>query len=254
MPTPQAGTFTSFGAAICAALALLLTTGCATSNDLAQRLADPTRSAADKARDTGRKPSEVIEFLGIKPGMQVLDLVASGGYYTEVLSMAVGPSGKVYAQNPPFLLKFRDGVYDKELSGRLGGGRLSNVERMDVDLRELVIAPGSLDAAFTALNFHDVFNQDSNAAQGFLTLTLGLLKPGGVLGLIDHVGDPDKDNTKLHRIDPKLVRAAVKQAGFEIDSESSLLAVPTDTHDLFVFDPSVQGKTDRFLLRLRKPG
>lgn len=234
---------------------VFLVTACASSpsRDLTELLSDPTRPAADKARDAGRKPSDVIAYLGIEPGMQVLDLVAAGGYYTEVLSKAVGPDGRVHAQNPPSLLKFRDGAYDKELSARLSGARLGNVERLDVDLQSLEIPPGSLDAAFTALNFHDVYNRDPKAAQGMLALTFRLLKPGGVLGLIDHVGDPDKDNTKLHRIDPALVRAAVQQAGFEIDGESSLLAVPTDGHDAFVFDPTVRGNTDRFLLRLRKP-
>ncbi|MDE0008899.1 MAG: hypothetical protein OXS50_11530 [Gammaproteobacteria bacterium] len=87
--------------------------------DLAEELAAPSRSEEDRARDAGRRPAEVIAFLGIEPGMTIMDLVASGGWYTEVLSIAVGDGGTVYAQNPPMMLAFRDGYYDKAITARL---------------------------------------------------------------------------------------------------------------------------------------
>ncbi len=76
--------------------------------DLATALARDTRSDKDKSRDAGRKPVAVLDFLGVEPGKNVIDLMAAGGWYSEVLSLAVGEEGTVTAQNPPWLLAFRD--------------------------------------------------------------------------------------------------------------------------------------------------
>lgn len=221
---------------------------------LAQRLAHPDRPAADRARDADRRPAQVVAFLGVEPGMTAIDLVAFGGYYTEVLSLAVGPEGRVYAQNSPYVLKLRDGVADKEISARLAGDRLPNVERLDRDLKDAGIAPGSVDVAVTALNFHDIYNgRGPEAAAAFLAAVFGLLEPGGLLGLIDHAGNPGADNEKLHRIDEALVTAAVRSAGFEIEATSDILRNPDDDRSKSVFDPEIRGRTDRFVMRLRKP-
>jgi predicted methyltransferase len=222
--------------------------------DLATRLSGGSRSEADKARDAGRKPAEVVAFLGIEPGMTVVDLIAAGGWYTEVLAEAVGPKGKVYAHNTAFTLGFRDGANDKAMKARLEGGRLPNVERLDRELGDLGLEPGSVDAAITALNFHDVYNGGSpEAAEAFLVEVKEILEPGGVLGIIDHVGVAGQDNEKLHRIEPGKVEAAARAVGFEVDARSDLLRNPEDDHTKGVFDPSIRGRTDRFLLRLRKP-
>jgi predicted methyltransferase len=225
-----------------------------TTGGLSEALAGEGRAAEDRARDAGRKPAEVIAFLAIEPGMRVVDVIAAGGYYTEVLSLAVGPDGRVYAQNPEAVLKFRDGANDKALTARLAGKRLANVERVDRPLGETDIEPGSVDAAITALNFHDIYNgRGSEATAAFLADVLRLLKPGGVFGVIDHAGDAGADNKELHRIEESRVIAAVEAAGFEIDAHSDLLRNPSDDHSKNVFDAEVRGHTDRFLLRLRKP-
>ncbi|MEE8175746.1 MAG: methyltransferase, partial [Gemmatimonadota bacterium] len=221
---------------------------------LAEALAGAGRAAEDQARDAGRKPTEVIAFLGIEPGITVMDVIAAGGYYTEVLSLAVGPEGKVYAQNPEWLLKFREGAADKAMTARLEGGRLANVERVDRSLTEVDLEPGSLDAAITALNFHDVYNgRGVEAAAEFLGGVHRLLKPGGVLGLIDHAGNAEENNEQLHRIEESRVDVAVKAAGFEIEAKSDLLRNADDDRKKTVFDPEIRGKTDRFVMRLRKP-
>ncbi len=98
---------------------------------LGTALADTTRSEADRNRDAGRKPADVIRFLGIEEGMSVIDLIAASGYYTEVLSLAVGASGTVYAQNPAIVLQFRDGANDKAMTARLAEDRLATVVRLD---------------------------------------------------------------------------------------------------------------------------
>ena len=235
-------------------IALASGVGLATADDLAKRLTASSRSDADKARDVGRKPAEVVTFLGVEPGMTVIDLIAASGWYSEVLSVAVGPRGKVYAQNPAFVLQFRDGANEKAISARLADGRLPNVERLDKEIGDLGLAPGSIAVAITAQNFHDIYNgRGPEAAAGFLAAAKSILKPGGVLGIIDHAGNPRADNEQLHRIHVDKVEQAAREAGFEVEGKSDALHNPDDDHKKNVFDPTIRGKTDRFVLKLRKP-
>lgn len=213
----------------------------------------PTRPDADKARDAGRKPAEVISFLGVTTGMTVMDLMASGGYYTEVLSIAVGETGTVYAENPPMFLAWNDGVYEKALSKRLEGGRLPNVTRIDQSPDQSGLAEGTIDAAISALNFHDIYNGSPEVGIGFIKAMYPLMKPGGVIGIIDHHGDAGQDNTSLHRIELKDAIAAAEAAGYVVEATSDILLTGVDDRTKSVFDPSVRGKTDRFILRLKKP-
>lgn len=219
---------------------------------LAEKLDNPSRADSDKARDAGRKPADVIEFLGITEGMTVMDLIAAGGYYTEVLSYAVGDAGQVYAQNGASVLAFRDGANEKAISARLADDRLPNVERKNQEIVALDIEPGSLDAVVTALNFHDIYNGSGpEAALAVSKIVFNLLKPGGVFGVIDHDGDADNDNSALHRMTMTQAMDTLEAAGFTVTA-SELLRNPEDTHDKGVFDPSVRGKTDRFLLKAVK--
>ena len=239
------------------ALLLLLAPAVATADraaELAKALASEERSAEDRARDAGRQPAQVIAFLGIEPGDTVLDLVAAGGYYTEVLSAAVGETGTVHAQNPPYVLRFREGAADKAMTARLADERLPNVTRHDADLASLQIEPGSVDAALTALNFHDIYNsRGKDAAVAWLRGVHHLLEPGGVLGIIDHAGKAGADNKELHRIEESLVKAAIEESPLVLEASSDLLRNPDDDHTKGVFDEAIRGRTDRFLLRLRKP-
>ncbi len=252
----------SFGAAFTLTLGLLgpatlsLASPSTASDDTAalrEALDGASRPDADKARDAGRKPADVMHFLGIGPGMTVMDVMASGGYYTEVLSLTVGETGTVYAQNPPGFLQWNDGYYEKALSERLAGNRLPNVKRINTDIPDSGIVESSVDAAITALNFHDLYNDKAEDGIQALKDVYAILEPGGTLGLIDHHGNADADNAALHRIHIDLVIAAAKQAGFEIAGQSDLLSNPDDDHTKTPFDPSIRGKTDRFLLRLGKP-
>ena len=221
---------------------------------LEMALASESRSERDRARDAGRKPAQVIEFLGVGSGMTVVDMYAASGFYTEVLSLAVGSEGKVYAQNPARMLQFRDGANEKAISARLAGGRLANVERLNKELTGLGLEENSIDAAITALNFHDIYNgAGPDAALGSAKIIYSILKPNGVFGVIDHQGNGDNDNASLHRIEVGLAVETLEKAGFKIQ-KSDLLSNPDDTRDKSVFDPSIRGKTDRFLLLARKPG
>lgn len=213
-------------------------------------LSDPTRPAADKTRDASRKPARVIAFLGLDPGMTVLDLFASSGYYTEVDSKAVGPTGKVYAQNNPAILAMRNSAVGHALTARLENNRLPNVQRMDVPLASLPIPAGSLDAITFVLNFHDIYNYNPQDAVKMLEQLKRLLKPHGFIALIDHVGVAGNDNAKLHRVQISQVKKALTEAGLKIEKQSKLLRNPADNHKLRVFNPAIRGHTDRFLFKV----
>jgi predicted methyltransferase len=226
----------------------------AAGGNLAAALASADRPAEDKARDADRKPAELLQFFGVQPGMTTVDIIALGGYGTETLSVAVGPKGKVYAQNPPVALQLRDGMYAKALTDRLANNRLPNVVRVDGDLPASAQIPaGSVDVAIIAMNYHDVRNQAGEQAIGFLKAANVMLKPGGVLGVTDHHGNDGADNTQLHRMPKHFLIEDAKAAGFLVEAESDLLAHPADDHTKNVFDPTLRGKTDQFVVRLRKP-
>jgi predicted methyltransferase len=212
-------------------------------------LAAPDRPAENRARDADRQPIESVQFFGIETGDTVIDMIAAGGWYTEVLSAAVGPTGKVYSQNPPFLVQ-------QEAEAALLK-RLGNVVAVHTSLAEA--RAENVDAIVTAQNLHDIYNGYADqpggeaAAVDFVKALYAALKPGGVLGVIDHVGVAGQDNKALHRMLPQQARDVLTKAGFTIEAESPLLANRADDHTKIVVDPSVRGKTDQFVIRARKP-
>jgi len=221
--------------------------------DLATLLARESRSQADRDRDAGRKPAEVIDVLGIEPGMNVIDIIAASGWYTEVLSLAVGPNGHVVSQNPPSVLQRRDGANEKALSERLADNRLPNVSRLDKDIEELVPEDGPFDAAITALNLHDIYNRGGEeAAVGMMLAVYSVLKPGGVFGVIDHQGLADQDNAALHRMVKADAIRVAEAAGFVVETDSGILHHHSDDMTAHMRDIE-RGHTHRFLLKLRKP-
>ena len=212
-------------------------------------LASPDRPAAEKERDAARKPIETVQFAGIKTGQTVLEVIAVGGWFTEVLSAAVGPSGKVYAQNPGFFTS-RPGFAEAE---KARNDRLKNVTPIHGEIGEAKI---TADAALTALNLHDIYNGPGGeaAAVALCKSVFDALKPGGVFGVIDHVGVAGQDNAAFHRIQLQQARDVLTKAGFKIEAESDILKNPADDHTKGVRDPSVVRHTDQFLIRARKPG
>lgn len=222
-------------------------------NGLTAQIAnDAGRADADKARDAGRMPIRVLDFLGVKSGMTVIDLVAAAGYYTEVLSNVVGPSGKVYMQNSEAALTGQRGPRTvAAIEERLANNRLRNVEQITADLDDLGLADNSLDAAVIALEFHELYLSDNpNAVSDFLQEIRRVLKPGAVLGVIEHAGYPAFDPGPLHRaLEADVVRDAAA-AGFFAEGSSKLLRNIDDGRDLMVFDASIRGATNRFVLRL----
>jgi predicted methyltransferase len=221
------------------------------TEDLAAALTSSSRAQADKDRDADRKPADLMTFLGVEKGMTTMDVIAAQGYVTEVLSITVGPTGKVYMQNPAQVAANPNNA--KGIEARLANNRLSNVTRVDGDLPNAAIPAGSVDVAITAMNLHDVYNRNADAAGAFMKNVFTELKPGGVFGVIDHVGVAGADNAKLHRMQKQQAIDVAKAAGFVVEAESNVLAHAGDDHTKGVFDPTLRGHTDQFALRLRKP-
>lgn len=209
------------------------------------------RPESDKLRDRRRKPIEVMQFAGIQSGWTVLDLIASGGYYTEVLSHRVGPLGKVYAQNPSFILTVRDGIFNQQLTKRLAGNRLANVEQLDTELGELGLNQ-ELDAMTMVLNYHDFYNQPENKRRSDLADMKNALKKGGLFIVIDSNAKPDKHDPQLHRINSERAKKEIVSAGFSLKKEGYFLRNPKDPLDISVFDKRIRGFTDRFVYVFEK--
>ena len=142
------------------------------------------RLESDRARDVERKPARILDFLDIKPGMHVADVMAGDGYYTEILSRMVGAHGKVYCQNTAIPLKV---FADKPLTERLAEDRLPNVVRLDTEFADAGL-PEDLDAAILIRFYHD-FGWQEVDRKSFNELMFRSLKPGGVFGVVDHVDE-----------------------------------------------------------------
>jgi predicted methyltransferase len=228
----------------CATLLLATTTFGDETDAMAVRIAEqqkaPDRHEFDFRRDAARRPYDVFRFMGL--------------YTTEMLSAAVGPEGKVYSHNTEEVLKtYAEGYYDRAMTERLANNRLSNVELYLREYDDLGLE-GQVDFAFLGNLLHDFYYRDGEEnALRFLASIHAALKPGGVLGVMDHVGIDSEDNKALHRMTPELARDLLTRSGFEIEAKSDMFANPDDDHRLMVYNDEIYLKTDRFLFRARKP-
>lgn len=219
---------------------------------------NPARSDGDRARDALRKPAEVVSFFGIKPGMVVLDMLAGSGYYTEILSAVVGDKGKVIALNNKAYLGYtKDALRQKAAMA----GRMENVHIKIAEINDFALQENSLDAIFLIQSYHDFYYVEEKEGwpkvKGKRTLAQfhKALKKGGVLAVIDHAapaGSPRESGNSLHRIDPAIVEQEITAAGFSLAATSDLLSNPADDGKVIVFDKSIRGKTDRFIMRFVK--
>jgi predicted methyltransferase len=225
-------------------------------------VADASRPAEDKQRDEARKPAETLLFAGIKPGDKVLELIPARGYFTRIISKAVGPKGHVYALSPARRPEAKPDSPDPVAATKAiaddpayANVTASVVEHPEGSPRKIA-APEPVDVVFTAQNYHDLHNVSDLNIADFNKSVFDALKPGGVFVVVDHAaaaGSGARDTSTLHRIDPETVKSEVLAAGFKLEGESKVLANPEDSHTLKVFDPSIRGKTDQFLLKFRKP-
>lgn len=223
-----------------------------------QAAANEGRTEADRARDAGRKPAQVLEFFGIQPGMTVLDMYSGGGYYTEMLSHIVGPEGSVIAHSNQAYA----GFVGEEATNRYANNRLGNVEILMAENNELALPNASFDAIMMILAYHDIYYVDPDNGwpeidgPRFVETLYNGLRPGGILAVVDHYaapGSPSETGNTLHRIDPDIVTAELQAAGFVLEAKSDVLRNMDDDHSVNMGAPEVRGKTDRFVFRFRKP-
>ncbi len=225
-------------------------------------VADTTRPEQDRVRDATRHPAEILTFAGIQPGATTLDIGSGGGYYTRILSSAVGDEGMVYAHNFQWVV---DRFPNADTSLTAIAGERANVEYYVAPVDRLASGTSTpVDAAFMVLGYHDtVWQQDDIQAlsrEDRITMNravFDVLRPGGALIVIDHRaedGSGDRDVDAYHRIDEAMVRDEIEAAGFVLESTSDLLANPSDPRNVSDFDPSIRGSTDRFVHLYRRPG
>ena len=242
------------GAALAASMMITATAQAADiPAPIAAAVADSHRPAADTARDAARKPAEMLAFAGIKPGDTVLEILPGTGYFTRILSKAVGPKGHVYAATPDPKSKFAEPAADAIAADPA----YANVSVIPIMGGMHGLPP--LDVIWTSQNYHDMHLSTLKLDVPALDkLWLSILKPGGELLVIDHVaaaGSPVTETADtLHRIDPAAARAEIEGAGFVFDGETDVIRNSADPHTVIVFDPSIRGRTDQFVYKFRKPG
>jgi predicted methyltransferase len=213
------------------------------------------RSPDDKKLDDGRHPGELLAFLNLKPGMRVGEIESGGGYTTELLARAVGPKGKVWGENPAFVLKF----VDKAWAARLAKPVMKNVIRADRDLEAPLPADAkNLDAVVDVLFYHDTVWLGADRDK-MNKAVFDALKHGGEYVVVDHSateGRGTADAKSLHRIDELAVIREVERAGFHHVASADFLRNPGDTRDWNGSPREAgerRGTTDRFVLKFIKP-
>ena len=229
------------------------------SSILERAVADPRRSDADRARDETSHPFAVMRFFGVEPGLRVLDLRSGGGYYSELLSYAVGPGGEVVAHTNDIQQTYRG----DEIEARYAANRLPNVRRLHSNAPDLRLGEDRFDLVLLALVYHDVYyvseadpTHPKVDRDRFLGQIFRALAPGGVLAVVDHAALPGTGSESaqtLHRIDEKFARKDLEAAGFVFESSSNVLRNPRDDRRLSAFDDRIRRRTDRFVQRYRKP-
>ena len=225
---------------------------------IAAAVAASDRSADNAKMDASRKPAEVLRFLGLRPGMQVLDLFGGNRYWSEIMAPAVGPKGSVLVWEPTqFFNAEGQAAFDAFRA------KNPNVSIVSTAFEAPSLPRNRFDFAILNLNYHDTYWQSDKYKipkmdpAAFLHTVYSSMKPGAVIGVIDHIASPNSDTRatveKYHRIDPNVVKADFKRAGFVLVGSSNILRNPADPHNLPVTDPKIRGNTDRFVFKFKKP-
>jgi predicted methyltransferase len=225
---------------------------------IAAAVAATDRSPDNVKLDAGRKPAQLLQYLGLKRGMNVLDLFGANAYWAEIEAPVVGPKGHVTVWQPAQFYREKTKASFDAFSARH-----PNVSITVSPFEAPNLPKNYADFVILNDNYHDTYWQ--NAERGipkmdpnaFLKAVYAAMKPGAVIGVIDHVALPNHDTRatveKLHRIDPEVVKADFKRAGFVLAGSSDILRNPADPHSADPFDESIKGKTDRFVFNFRKP-
>lgn len=216
------------------------------------------RTEANLKLDEGRKPAELLNFLGLERGMRVIDMFGLNRYWAEIIAPAIGPEGQLIVWQPTqFMNDKRKAEFDAFAA------KAGNVALITTPFETPMIGTNAYDFMIMNLDYHDVYWQSTERKiprmepDAWLARLFAAMKPGAVVGIVDHAANPGGDTRevveKLHRIDPAVVRADFERAGFVLEGESPLLRNPADDRSLLVFDDKIRGRTDRFVFKFRKP-
>jgi predicted methyltransferase len=215
------------------------------------------RTAADVKRDAIDHPAEILRLSGIKPGMQVADILAGDGYYSELAGYIVGPTGKVLMINNAAF----DHWSEADLQARLSSGQLQNVVHQTVDLNHMDLKPASLDAIFLVKVYHDLYWVDPEGVWPKIDTAAVLdqlsraLKPNGVLLVVDHSAKSGAGNSvasSLHRIEESYAIKDFAAHGLNVVAKSDVVRRPDDERGQVSYKGPMVGKTDRFVLVFKK--
>lgn len=238
---------------------------------IAAIIASPDRSPGDRNNDVRRKPAEMLAFIGVRPGMVAMDVSAARGYTSELIARAVGPTGKVYAQNaprdparvapaqpegaaappppgtPPPLPTLAERVKNPALS------HLVPVSRRFEEAAPPEVAEGGLDLVTLMFNYHDFGHSNVDRAATNRAI-FKALKPGGMYVIADHSGRPGTGISEagtLHRIEEAFLVKEVEAAGFKLAQRGDFLRNPADPRDRNTPEPPMP--KDEFVVKFVKP-
>ncbi len=224
---------------------LALTVAPARAQDYAAIVAQSDRTDADRITDKKRDPVNLLTFAAPKTGASVLDMGAGAGYSTELMARAVGPTGKVYAQNANV---------SEKLTARLATPPMAKVVALTRPFDDPTPADVTgLDLITFFFAYHDTTFQPVDRAKMNQAM-FAALRPGGLLILADHAARPEDGTTvgkTLHRIAEHSVRTELEAAGFVFVAAADFLRHPEDERTAVVFrNPT---PVDEFVLKFRKP-
>jgi predicted methyltransferase len=218
--------------------------------DYAAIAAAPDRSDADRELDKSRPPVPILTFIGVKPGMKVLDVFATFGYKAELMARVVGPTGKVYAQNSE---RAMSRIGDK-LAARLKTPAGANIVSV-VQPFESPAPPGvdNFDLITFLWSRHDVTYLGVDRSKMDKAM-FAALKPGGYLIIADYSAKPGAGTSvvsTLHRSDEALTKSEIEAAGFKFVEEGNFLRNPKDTRETH---SHTSNDVDVYFLKFQKPG
>ena len=220
------------------------------AQDFAAIVAAPDRSDADRQTDVRRKPTLLMAFTGVKTGMKVLEMGAGGGYTAELLARAVGPTGKVYANETEAPSERAKAAFDARMQKPVMKDVVRLTRKLDDPLPPDV---AGLDVITFLFSYHDTtFMAVDRAAMN--KKLFAALKPGGVLIVADHsakAGDGVGVGKSMHRIEESALRAEIEAAGFKLVGSGDFLRNGEDPRDKPVFRP--EQPVDEFVLRFERP-
>ena len=220
-------------------------------------IANESRLDEHRERDARSHPQVILDLLQLKPGDDVVDVFGGGGYYAELMAAMVIPGGSVVLQNNKPYSRW----VEEQIQKRYVDEGVPGISLLMSEVDELNLGSQKFDVAIMVMSYHDLYY--NNPDRGWFETDIDLffsqihaaLKPGGRLMIIDHSaasGSGSSAAQDLHRIDESYAKQEIARNGFKLIASSDVLRNPNDDRAKLVFDKTVRGETDRFVLLFAK--